>query len=244
MISARGSARYGLVAFGLLAYVVGAGRAEPFYLRYDADGTFPEEEGWHRELSDPSGELERSALDGTFHLNTLASPGIYDFYAVVDARLQPGPGEWLEVNWRMLTRTCETPETISDVEVAITNGDQEYAQFFLGTDFVSGPGYPGIEPHYVHPIEAEVWHEYSFVSADLETFELHVDGEFAISGDFVGASWAPSPNVAFGDTVYGLSSDSLWDFVEVRVVPEPSTAMLLAALVWLTSGQKRGERRC
>ena len=244
MISARGSARYGLLALGLLVCVVGAGRAAPFHLRYDADGTFPEEEGWHREFSDPTGELQRSALDGTFHLNTLASPGIYDFYMLSDPRLQPGPDEWLEVNWRMLTRSADAPNTISDVEVAIINGDQEYAQFFLGPDFVSGPGFPGIDPHYVYPLDAEVWHEYSFVSADLQSFELYVDGELAIASSFVGISWTPGPTVAFGDTGIGLVSDSLWDFVEVQVVPEPSTVSLLAVLVWLIRGKKRGERTC
>lgn len=204
-----------------------AGLADPFYLRYDADETFPEQEGWSRHRHDPNGEIRRGIEDGLFWLDTRASLSISDFYRVTDAALEPAAAECLRITWRMRTLETDTFGGISDVALGFTNSTREYVEFFLAPEYVSeqGEAPPG-EPEHLYSIESGVFHTYTFVTFDAHTYELYVDGVDAFEGAFSGYSWAPGPNAAFGDVIRGRSSLSEWDFVEVAVVPEAGTAVL------------------
>jgi len=205
--------------------------ASQFYLRYDADETFPEQDGWSRRTTGPAGEIKRGIEDGVFWLDTRASALISDSYLVFDPALEVAPGESLHVTWRMRTLETDTFGYISDVVVGVTNAAREYVTFFLAPEFVSeqGEAPPG-EPEHYYPIQGGVFHWYQFATSDMQAYELYVDGQLAIEGSFSGNSWTPGPYVRFGDGIVGRTSLSEWDFVEVAVIPEPSGLGLLVGL--------------
>lgn len=232
-----------LVAAALFAG--GPAVATPFYLRYDADETYPEQDGWTRSFSDPFGEIRRTLADGVFVLDTLYSNQLHDFYGIIEPGLMPSPGETLAVSWRMRTVQSLPPDRPSDISVSIGNELQAYAEFLIAPDCVMEEGEYGSTPSYTVPITPGVFHDYLFVTADLRSFTLFIDGEFALASLFHSSSWTPGPHVIFGDTHYGARSLSEWDYVDVRVVPEPAAPflVLLGAVIMIAGPPKRAAVR-
>jgi hypothetical protein len=224
-----------LIALAVVCSLVSAAGADPFYLRYDPDETFPEQEGWSRNMYGPSSMIQRTIEDGVFRLDTRASASISDIYYVNDTALVPSEGETLRVEWRMRTVESDLSWYRSDVMLAIRNTTiNQHAQLFIAPGFVSEEGTgTASDPEHLYQIAPSVYHDYIFTTADMGTYELYVDGVLAFNGTFTPYSWFPGPAVVWGDTFIGLASLSEWDFVEVAVVPEP-TALTMIVVLGLT----------
>jgi len=232
-----------IVCLALLTSGASLARADSFYLRYNADETFPEQEGWVRYTQGPWWLSERGLRDGIFRLDTRASASIADHYMVTDPALEPAMGQFLRLTWCMRTLESDLLGDMSDVDLGITNAARQNVQFFVAPEFVveTGDG-PPWDPEHWYPLKPGAFHTYLFVTSDMQTYELYVDGAFAFGGEFRGTSFRPGPNVGFGDVIVGLSSLSEWDFVEVAVVPEPSAALSAALPGFLWSIRRRGSR--
>jgi hypothetical protein len=215
--------------------------ADGYYKRYDADDAFPEGEGWWRRFHDPEQQLERELTGGTLLIDSRASGLIFDNYTVADPALEPGPGEILEITWRMRMLDGVTEEDLSDVSLNVTNPMDAYVSLQLGMDFVADPGNQPSVPPQMYPVAPVEWHTYRLVTADMQEYDLFVDEAFAFGGVFHGVSITPGAHVTWGDVTMGaLTSLSEWDFVEVRVVPEPGGAsgILVAAALGTFVGKR------
>jgi hypothetical protein len=227
--------RAGIVALCLLG--ANLARADPFYLRYDATETFPEQDGWTRYGQDPEGLERRSLEDGWLTLDTRDSYSIMDYYAVRSSALDLEPGEQLRVAWRSQTLETDMDDGFwTDTGVYLTNAAAEYVDLHVATDFVAHGGYASDgKPDHRLWFESGIPHTYVLTSNDMHVFRLDVDGELAFSGDFV-YSAAMGPNgVCFGDACIGLRSLSTWDYFEVEVIPEPG-ALALGCLAAISVG--------
>ena len=226
--------------FLLLAAPVAA-RADPFYLRYDADEVYPEDAGWERHTTDPYGLLVRDLDSGNFTSDSRASPYISDFYRRDLGDLGPDPGEIVTVTWRMRVPWADASDYEADPAVLISNGSSEYVQFFVGMDFVAVNEDGLLGPEHLYEFEPRQWRTFSFVSADLEHCELYVDGAFAFTGQF-SRHYIGGPNrVSFGDTFIGFASLSEWDYLEVAVAPEAASApLVLTAMAFCVHLRRRG----
>lgn len=209
--------------------------ADPFYLRYDPEETFPEQEGWRRNVYGPSSLIQRSIDDGVFRLDTRASASIADSYYVNDPVLTPLAGESLRITWRMRTVETGTSWYRTDVALQIKNAEpDDYVQFFFAPDYITeiDAGEPWAPEHYYQLIPYE-YHDYVFISTDMNTYDLYVDGQAVFHGLFTPSSWFPGPSVVWGDTYIGLMSLSEWDYIEVSVLPEPN-GLIMITLFGLT----------
>ena len=217
----------GMAVAAVLISLSAAG-ADEFYLRYDAEGGFPEEQGWSRRYDDSAGEIVRELRDGVFVDDTRSSIENFDLYEISPEELILNEGETLEITWRM--RTLETDDSAlrSDVAVFVSNAESRYTEFYLAADFVSEHPVNGRMKN-VYGISGGAFHTYRFVTQDMARYDLYVDGEFAFSDSF--HDFAAGPKVSFGDTISGRSSLAEWDFVEVSVIPEPTCGLALLALV-------------
>jgi hypothetical protein len=205
-------------------------RAEPFYMRYDATETFPEQDGWTRYRQDPEGLEKRSVEGGWLTLDTRDSYSIFDLYYTRSSAFDLQPGEQLRIAWCMQALETDVCDYMADPSVCITNAASQYVDLYMARDFVAHGG-RGLEhkPDEELSIESGAPHSYLLTSDDMHTFRLDVDGEFAFAGEFLSDA-AIGPNcVCFGDTFVGLRSLSTWDYFEASVVPEPSVAALVTA---------------
>ena len=217
------------LAVYLMLLVVGSlpALAEEFYLRYDGDD-FPENEGWERRFSDPGGQIEREIDKSLFRLDTRASIHLHDYYQLHSSSFDLLPGEELRMSWRMETVETQTHYWGSDVAVVLANTEAAYAEFFLAPGFVREGDLPGGDPAHLYEFDVGVPHTFSFVTTDMQEYDLFVDDEFAFHGGFHGYSGSGPCMAAFGDVIDGRSSLCEWDWLEIMVVPEPHTGLLLA----------------
>jgi hypothetical protein len=216
----------------VLWVVVGPVQGSPFYLRYDPDETFPEQEGWGRYWDDPENQLIRSVENGIFELDTRGSYSIFDLYEVVSNAFNLDVGEELRITWHMQTLETDEWSHRSDVCVAIVNESHAYVQLFIARGYVSEDELPGGEPEHLYWLGPGIPHTYEFTTGDMETYALYVDGIFAFSGVFHDYAWREVPRVAFGDTIIGRTSLSEWEYVDVEVVPEAGSGVLTLVL-WI-----------
>ena len=200
--------------------------AEEFYLRYDGND-FPENEGWERRFSDPGGQIKREIDNGVFRLDTRASTSIYDGYVIQSEALDLLTGEELRMSWRMETIETQTPYWLSDVVVGLTNAEAAYVQLLIAPGFVREGDLPGGDPAHLYLFDVGVPHTFSFVTTDMQEYDLFVDDEFAFHGLFDSSALIGPLHAWFGDGAVGLSSLSQWDWIEIAVVPEPACASLL-----------------
>jgi len=224
-----------MLLFGvcLLGLVAGSARAEPFYLRYDAD-VFPEEAGWERHSTDPHGEVIRTIEDGVLTIDSSASLLTTDWYLREIPELELSAGEELRLEWRMRTLMTQTSGFKSDVSMGLTNGYSRYAKFYLAPDFVSVHEDDADETILIHELAPMEWNTYVLHTGDMQQYQLQVNGDLAICGTFCHQTPAGPHLMAFGDTMYGRSSIAEWDYVKVEVVPEPQALALVLAVGMLT----------
>ena len=201
---------------------------EPSRSRLANAGLLPETEGWDRRWGNWDGPYEgdgaiRTVADGILTMDSLFDAGVYD-YARLDrpGHVDPGPGETFVMEWRVLV-----DETI---------GEPYYdAGARVGSDDAWQLGF-GVYPDALLstfedltiPIAAGVFHEYRAVSSDMRSYELFVDGELALTGEF----WEGLTESRFGwgDRVQGVASRAHWDYFRVGVIPEPSSCLLFFVL--------------
>ena len=225
-----------LLGMLVLGGLTTAGRADPFYLRYDAEETYPEQDGFTRLGQDPEGLLVRSVEDGLFTIDSRASTSIIDAYLVRSESFDLDPGEELRVNWRMQTLEDSGTPLTTDVNVVLTNADAAFVDLFLGPDFVSDFERVDGSPKHLFQFEPG-FHEFSLSSVDMLFYDLFVDGTFAFSGQFLSRAVTGPNLVAFGDAVVGETSLSQWDYVEIAVVPEPFPWFCIIGTCCMTEAQ-------
>jgi hypothetical protein len=214
----------------VVGLLLGAGlpaRADLYWVSYDGQA-FPEYEGWRRNWGDEHGPYgpgaDRSVEGRVFVLESLRDDQIYDFYEIQGIH-DPQPGEQFIAQWRLLVGAPSDPW---DAGVSIARDDPPgYAAFKFAPDRVKV-----YTDEAELPIEPGVFHEYRFESADMEVFDLYIDGVHVHRGAFETFTLLHS-FVHFGDGVQGLRSLSEWDYVAFGVVPEPRSGLLLC-LVALT----------
>lgn len=208
--------------------------ADPFVLRYDASEVYPEDAGWARRTDDPAGLEQRILDNGILTLDGTASPQIADVYEVHDPALTLRPGERLVLTWRMrtLVNTFDA-DNHSDVAVYIATPFYTGVELYLGTDRIAYNGdVANPDAETVSFFSEFEYHTFGLRSEDYQNFSLTVDGIPAFSGIF-SEGGVVVPRVAFGDSTFGFSSLSEWDFVEVAVVPESSSAVMGLAVCGL-----------
>jgi hypothetical protein len=206
-----------LAAF--MSFALGASAvAEPFWVEYDAScGQFPEEVGWGRLAM--SGGAQRSFVDGNLRLDSSAGPGIIDCYGI-SRPVDLSPGESFVMEWRLRVNEVHGAAD-PPVKPAITVGFDGYGM----VDFAYSEGSLHIlDEHLWIDLDPHVFHDYSFTSSDLLTYELRIDGSVAHSGPLTEPCYVSA--VGWGDKVTGATSVSDWDCVWFGVVPEPSAALL------------------
>jgi len=204
-------------------------RAAPFYLRYDADETFPEQSGFTRRTIDPDGVLRRNVEDGVFTIDSRASASIVDLYRVRSDAFILGVDEEFRLSWRMRTLEDTGRPSQTDVAMFITNNEAAWVDLQLGPEFVSEDEILFGEPEHFYPFAPGIFHEFSLRSTDMLSYGLFVDGQFAFEGRFHNQAISGPNLVSFGDEIAGLASLSQWDYVEIAVVPEPELSLWLLA---------------
>jgi hypothetical protein len=220
---------FGIAALGALALPAGA---EPYWIAYEGND-FPENEGWRRSWGDDDGEFHgdgafRTLEDGILTMDSLYNDRVYD-YARVDryGHLDPEPGETLIAEWRLKVDAV-TGDYFDPVVTII--GDHRMT---IGLGYHYGFIESQFEDDVFIPIEPSVFHDYRFLTSDMQTYDLYIDGELAHEGEF----WhgAGESYMAWGDGVRGAASRSHWDYLRFGVVPEPTSWFLISVLgVWLS----------
>lgn len=207
--------------------------AEPFHFAYSAsDGSFPDAAGMSRYWNDPNNVLRREITPTAFRLDSRSSASIFDLYLLQSSALALLPGERFELTWTMQTLEVSDDEfDLSDVAVTVTNSASQYIQFSLLPDRVTFDQDGGLGAEHVFALTPGMPHTYRLASADMLSFSLYVDSEFAFSGAFFSTAIIGPNIVAFGDTYFGLSSLAEWSSFEVTVVPELEPGTLI--VLWL-----------
>lgn len=224
-----------IVVTAFLAFALPASAGE-FFLRYDGEKSYPEQDGWTRLLYDPEGGLVRTLEDGALVLDTRASLLTSDRYRTDDAALAPLAGELLRVTWRVQTTFSNGGLGLSEVALILVASDLRYVELQIGPDFVADDRYLGDEPSLIKPIAPGDFHTFELLTADLERYELYVDGVSAFGADLHGEALGFGPRMVFGDLLIGgVTSVAAWDFVEVAVTPDASTLSLFVAAIALSA---------
>jgi len=189
--------------------------AEPFWIAWEADD-YPENEGWERYTR--AGGAERSLEDGTLILDGMASTEIVDIY-YIQSSVVPAPGEQFRIDWRL---RVDEVQGFADPLVAVRAADLGAVFLHYSEEYI----YSELEGVWIQ-FAPTVYHDFSFTSADMVSYELRIDGLLAYSGHFLGP-WVSS-GVTWGDATEGASSLSVWDYVRFGIVPEPSAGLLLGS---------------
>ncbi len=196
-----------VLGLALIAVFVGFARADQFWISWEGD-TYPEQDGWERYTR--AGGAQRSLQDGTLVLDGMASWEIVDNY-YIERTLIPDPGELFRLDWRV---RVDEVLGYTDPLVAVCAG--QLGQVGLG---YSENGIWSMFEWVWIDFEPGVFHDYTFTSADMETYALYIDGQLAHSGYFVGPS--SQSIVCWGDGTEGASSISTWDYARFGIVPAP-----------------------
>ena len=210
-----------LAALGALVTTAGA---EPYWVTYEGND-FPENEGWTRYWGNWDGPYEgdgaiRTLQDGILTMDSLFDPGVYDYYRVDRPRqIDPGPAEFFVMEWRGLVEEM-SPGTYFAAGLVVGSDDGWQLGFGIYPDAVVS----SFEDVSV-PVEPGLFHEYRAVSANMRTYELYIDGELALTGDF----WEglTRSRVSFGEGVLGMAARARWDYARFGVIPEPGALVLM-----------------
>ena len=215
--------------------LAGPAMADSYWVSYEGND-FPENEGWERTFSDPNGVVGqggavRTIEDGVLTLDSRESVSIVDFYNWMRP-VNPDPGETFRMRWRVLVD--DVPSSYPWDPVAGVFSDNFTAVGFqIAEDRIRSTLEPGIET----TLTPGVFHSFEFVSSDMDSYELYIDGVLGFTGSFVPVFEAS--RVGWGDGIEGASSLSKWDYFEFGVVPEPASAVMSLALIWLAGPRIR-----
>jgi hypothetical protein len=202
-----------MLCLGMLFSAALVAHADLYWFTYDGND-FPENEGWIRHFTDPP--AQRWLEDGSLFVDSRADFLIDDTYRVVPpGGYDPDPGETFVMQWRLLVH-----ESSNFCGGVTFTSDQQHAVTFLFDEHRLLSSY---ESAYVE-LQPGVFHDFEMRSSDLLTYDLYVDGSLSLSGTFFQSLFAPG--LGFGDLT---SNGALveWDYVNVGVVPEPPTSLLI-----------------
>ena len=212
------------VALAALALAVVPALADTWWYTYEADGTFPEQQGWTRYVM--GGGAQRWFEDGAFVLDASADPGIADFYAKGMPSL-PDPNDPTHAfvcEWRLRVDSV-TGWVSPDIGFMF----EGYGDIFLG--YQMGRIYSFHETEYIADFEPGISHSYRLVTSDMVSYTLAIDGAVVYTGEV--SPWAPGSGVTFGDNATGSASLSRWDYLRYGVIaiPEPGSILLCVTAV-------------
>jgi hypothetical protein len=217
----------------LACLLVASASAEPYWIAYEGND-FPENEGWDRVYGDEYGPwhggAERSIEDGVLVLDGRRHHSIFDYYGI-RREVDPSPGETFIMQWRV--RVSDMPDDEYDPGVSVSSDEDRMAAFSYTNDSVFSYFEDGVSA----PLSAGEFHEFEFVSNDMLTYELYIDGVPSLAGDF----WDPAVSfglVNWGDGVQGVASLSEWDYFRFGVVPE-ATSLSLAVVTMMSCCRRR-----
>lgn len=209
-------------ACALVACGTATATATPYWVSYEGND-FPETEGWERIYG--GGGSNRSILNGSLVLDSLASDQIYDCY-FWRQQINPGAGETFVCEWRMLVVSNQGPDLDEEVTIAPD-----------GAGIAIGIGASSIlswREGWSMPITPAVFHSYRIESTDMLHYSLYIDDSYAMDGLWDLNSLNKS-YVVFGDTFSGgtITPDSEWDYVRFGVIPEPTALQLVVVGAYL-----------
>jgi hypothetical protein len=188
----------------VLALGAWAARADLPCVAYEAN-SLPQSEGWEEHQYGGGADLE--LIDGTLVIDGWASIAISDFFHQ-DLTALPGPNQYLRVDWRLRVDQVQgfadpgmqiaSPKgsvvLIYQINRVYSLSDNTWVGYFTPGDF----------------------HDYTFISSDMETYSLYIDRTLSYAGEFVGLNYPP--NIEWGDYGQGAASVSTWDHVRFAVV--------------------------
>jgi len=221
------------IGFSVAALAVAAfstpARASPYWVAWEGND-FPENEGWTREGS--GSRASRSLLDGVMTLDSLANDNGQDFYGFYGAP-DPAPGEEFVVQWRLRVNEViwDNPNFRYDPGWSVNSADGWQAHLVLGVDELHN-----LLEQIDVSFEPGVFHEWEFRSTNMRTFTLALDGTLVSTGAFVGG--LPEAQVAWGDFVWGPTSNVEWDYFRFGVVPEPASCVSVLTLAFAYSSRR------
>jgi len=185
-------------------------QGEPYWFAFEFDdpNDVPQGEGWLRRYQpEPFGYVENGVL--TYDSS---DPRSYDFWEYYSSALDPGPNEVFVCEWKLWT---EWVSYWADPSVAIQSDDAWVVCLVFGPDnihsFCENVDIP-VEPG---------WHSYQFISPDMRTYELYVDGALTREGWF--AHRFVTSLVIWGDGGDGVASTHRWDWLRFGVIGAPLT---------------------
>jgi hypothetical protein len=200
-----------LLAIAVVAVATQA-RADPFWVSWTGED-YPENQGWKRASSDPA--ALRWLEGGQLTIDSRAEWGIYEeYWQSPIGMLTLEPGERFVMAWRLLV--SDIPWGGDDPGVAVTFDGHQEAIFLFFTDAVESVYDPG----QLAAFEPGVYHVYTFVTDDIQTHVLYIDGTPALEGVFFDSLFGPG--VSWGDVTSGKSL-AQWDHFEYGIESIAST---------------------
>ncbi len=223
-----------MVVFLCLGAAAAVGLADQYWVSYEAENTFPEDEGWNRLTF--YGGAQRWLEDGALVIDSRDSIMISDSYNQSrPGNLDPDLGEVFVMQWRLRIDSVGGPW---DPSVGVFSDGQRAVTLDFAIDRVRAFGGAG----WIASFEPGVFHEYEIRSADMLSYDFYVDQTRMYTGEF----WGPTVDSSFvdwGDGTQGGTSLACWDYFRFGVVaPEPFTVW--PAVVLCLGRSCRARARC
>jgi hypothetical protein len=226
---------------GLLVVALVPGIVRANFISYEGS-QFPETEGFTREVQyDPV----RWTADGWFYQEIDVGGGTGQPYDgdldLYRQSLAAFPDTSFVLEWRMLT---DAPDSEVDwhnggAAIILVGGGVRYHFNMASGLTLILRGYP--YPTQYFEIEPGVPHTYRLEVYDADYFEYRIDDEIMDFGVPEGLFPNPQASILFGARFYQSGHTTQWDYVRYTGIPEPTTALLLAAGALLIR-RRRGQR--
>ncbi len=201
-----------------MLFAASAAGAE-YWVAWEGDD-LPENQGWTRAWGDGQGQYHgqgahRTLAHGMLTYDSLFDPNVHDLNEMIrPGQMQPGPGEKMVVEWGLLVSQvvgyCDPGVTVSSDDGWCMGMEYSYDRVYsLSESFLAIPFAPG------------VMHDYRWISSDMRSYDLYIDGLLVHHGPLRYAGVFPS-EVLWGDAAEGVASLHTWDYFRFGIVtPEP-----------------------
>ncbi|MBU0638429.1 MAG: hypothetical protein KKB50_06150 [Planctomycetes bacterium] len=203
--------------------------ADTYRVNYGGN-QMPEEQGWEYLWGNEQGYFqgdppEREIIDygGNSVLRIETSHDPLNFVTFKWARpdaFDPGPGEVFVMQWGL--QVIEVTDPPFDSVVAAHSDEAWSVGFDVTETTVRNSYFPTLSVS----IEAGQSHDYTLLSTDMRTYELFIDGELAIEGDFYqgGGGGAYSSWAGWGPSCMGGADIAEWDYFRFGVMAKEGTS--------------------
>jgi hypothetical protein len=195
----------------------------PYWIDWEGSD-WPENQGWTRSWGNSHGQHQGGALrtleNGVLTYDSL-DPTVYDYSYMRPGQMDPcAPNELFLCEWRL---KVDVVNGNGDPTVALTSTDQWVIGFAYAADHITSL----FEGLVTIPFVPGAWHDYQFVSSDMRTYNLYIDGDLAREGSFWNVGFY-GPYIGWGDGGQSSGSFHHWDWFRFGVVtPEPCGFLLL-----------------